>query len=177
MKRHLRRSIAALSAAILAVALSPVAARADFSVLVTGLESQTGSLYTYNYSVGNTGTVAVSEFDIAVNDPIGLTSIVAPSDFFISYTPGDSSISFIATDAGIAPGSFGFFSITSTSAPGLMADQALGLDPSSFIPGIFQGSVIAPSVVPEPSSLLMLSLGTAGVLGRLARARRRPTTA
>ena len=170
-----------LPLALLALATLAPQARAGFNAMVVETNAQQpGGLYLYTYVVlntGGTGATPISEFDLGVNDPIGLTMISSPSDFINFYSPGDASISFIATDAGIAAGSAGVFSFESASAPGLVADQALGYD-ANFNQSSIQGFITGAAVVPEPSSLLMLGLGSAGVLGLLARSRgRRPAAA
>ena len=168
-----------LTYAILALALSFTPARAGFNASVTATEApRAGGLYLYTYtvSVAASSTVSASEFDVAVNDPIGLGSITPPNDFFTFYSPGDSTISFTAFDAGITPGHSGTFSFTSLSAPGrgMVPDLIRGLDSSTFTVDDIPGMIIGPAVVPEPSSLLLCALGGVGV-GLLARARRRPS--
>ena len=151
-------------------------ASAAFNVSVTASETQLDTnSYLYSYLVSNraSSSVAVSEFDISVNDPFGVTSLTAPGDFFTFYNPGDLSIAFYATDAGIAPGMSATFSFISSSAPGLVPDLVRGLDSSTFNNVDSPGMVIgAATAVPEPSSLVLCLLGASGLAAR-HRSRRR----
>ena len=169
----MRRS--GLLCTILALACGPAAARAGFDVSISATDTrQANGNYLYSYTVTDlpTSTIAITEFDIAVNDPIGVTSIKSPSDFFTFYNPGDSSLTFTTFDDGILPGSAGVFSFISSSAPGLVPELIRGLDPSTFTVVDVPGTVIGPSLaVPEPSSLLMCGLGAVGSLGLIARSR------
>ena len=122
-----------------------------------------------------TSTVSISEFDLAVNDPIGLTSITNPNNFITFYNPGDSFITFTTFDGGIAPGSAGVFLFISFSGPGLVSDLVRGLDSSLFNNVDVSGIVVGPATVPEPSSLLLCGLGAVAPLGLALRSRwRRP---
>ena len=151
MNRHHRSRL--LPLALLALACLAPAARAGFSAsVVTNGAKQADGLYLYSYAVINTGTAPLSEFDVNVNDPIGLTNISSPNDFITFYAPGDPSISFLATDNGIAAGGIGAFSFESASQPGLVAYQVISYDPNTFAPSVVQGFVLGAAIVPEPAS-------------------------
>ncbi len=164
---------------ILAGVLGSATAEAGFDVSITGSATQqAGGAYLYSYILidNPSSTVAISEFNIALNDPIGVSLITSPSDFFTFYNPGDPVITFDAFDTGISPGSAGVFSFVSMSAPGLVAESIVGLDSSTFTAQTSSGMVIgAASVVPEPSSVVMLGIGVLGSFGWLARSRRHRT--
>ena len=174
---------AVLCGVCIAVSLSLAPAQGAFiaseTATVTPLMGGTSYLYSYTVTVSALSTVSASEFDLALNAPIDPNSIISPSNFFSFYTLGDPFITFTAFDNGtaangISPGSSGTFSFTSAYAPAMASYQVVGLDPS-FTTDIVAGATLAPSVVPEPSSLLLASLGMGGILGGFLRSRRRST--
>ena len=172
-RSHFRRLAFLYAGLVLACAQAPARAGFDASVAVNVTSS--GDLYTYTYTVtvAADSTVPVSEFDVAVNDPVGLTSITTPGDFGYFYNPGDPYIAFSITgiDDGIDAGQSGIFSFTSLSAPGLVSDQLQGLDSSTFTVDSDPGVILGAAIVPEPSSLMLCALGGIGV-GLFGRARR-----
>jgi hypothetical protein len=95
-----------------------------------------------------------------------------PSGFINLYTLGDPIISFFSTDPStdIAPGSSEEFSFISTSNPIMQPYQLSTFDGTGNTVG---GSVLAPTFVPEPSSLVLWGLSAFGVIGRLAGVRYR----
>ncbi len=168
----MRRSV--IFCALLVLACGAVDARAGFDVSISASDTrQADGSYLYSYALMNaaTSTVSISEFDLAVNDPIGLTSITTPSNFITFYNPGDTSITFTAIDGGIAPGSVGVFSFISFSGPGMVSDLIRGLDSSTFNNTDVSGIVVGPATVPEPSSLLLCGLGAIAPLGLALRSR------
>jgi hypothetical protein len=161
-------------------------ARADLvasvSVDVTP-EAGAMSLYSYAVTVDPTSTLAVSEFDLnltsgtfsGINTPVGapLSSIMMPNGFINLYTFGDPTISFFSTSEAtdIAPGTFGIFSFISTSNPTMLQPfQLTSFDGSG---GTVTGSILGPTSVPEPSSLVLCGLGALALLVRLAHDRLR----
>jgi hypothetical protein len=141
------------------------------------------SLYSYAVTVDPTSTLAVSEFDLnltsgtfsGINTPVGapLSSIIMPNGFINLYTLGDPTISFFSTSEAtdIAPGTFGIFSFISTSNPTML--QPFELTSFDGSGGTEMGSILGPTSVPEPSSLVLCGLGALVLLGRLAHARLR----
>jgi hypothetical protein len=170
---------------LLAAGLAPARGGlvASVSVVVTP-EAGGISLYDYTVAVGAASTSAVSEFDLnltsesfsGINTPLGapLSSITMPTGFINLYTLGDPTISFYSTDPStdIAPGTSALFSFLSTSSPVAMQPYRLSTLDGSGSPPVL-GSVLGPTLVPEPSALLLLGLGALGGIGGLARARRR----
>ena len=141
------------------------------------------SLYTYTVAVDPTSTLAVSEFDLnltsgstsGINTPVGapLSSITMPNGFINLYTLGDPTISFFSTSAStdIAPATSEMFSFISTSNPTMLQPfQLTSFDGSG---GTVMGSVLGPTSVPEPSSLVLSGLGVMGLMGWLANIRPR----
>ncbi len=172
---HIVRTV--LFGALIALGMTSAPARAAFvATESTTVTASTGGSYLYSYTiaVAPTSTVAATEFDLQLNAAIDPNSIISPSDFFTFYTPGDPFITFTAFDNGIAPGSSGTFSFTSTVGPGMGGYSTSGLDNSNFSNPSVQGMTFVPGVtVPEPSSLLLTGLGACGALGGYARSRRR----
>ncbi len=165
----------------LIICLGSVApARASFiATETTNVVAVNPSLYFYSYTVtvSAASTSSVSEFDLALSAPILDAGITFPMNFFSFYTSGDPFITFTAFDngapfIGIAPGSSGTFSFYSNYAPGAFGYQASGFDTNSGTPGAIQGTTLAPSLVPEPASLLMSGLGLCMALGLGVRSRR-----
>jgi PEP-CTERM motif len=182
MTRHARLATLTFGLMIL-LSFGIVPARAGLIGSVSvNITPETGglSLYTYTVSVDSASTSAVSEFDLNITagktsgiiTPVGalLSSITMPTGFINLYTLGDPTISFLSTDAStdISPGSMGVFSFVSTSNPILQPFQLSTFDGTG---STVMGSVLAPTSVPEPSSLVLSGLGAMGVIGWLARAR------
>lgn len=160
-------------------------ALADFTATVTPtITSQGGGVFLYSYLVTDTAssTSPIAEFDLSLTilptsgviTPTGATiaSITAPTGFLKLYTSGDPSISFVSSDPStdIQPGSSVTFSFTSTFAAVLVPYQLQTFDGSGKV---ITGSILAPATVPEPSSLLLIGLGTLGLMGRHALSKRR----
>ena len=158
--RRLAGSLALAGA--LGVLFSAGAARAQVGI-ASGVQTTNGTLFNYSYSVTNLSTSG-QDFPVitfaAPSTPGGLTNLMAPTGFQISFDPGvpggglvsflEDSKSFSSTPA--------VFSFTSTFAPTLSPFQAIGFDAvGNSITS--SGTVFAP--VPEAST--MVSLG-AGVL-------------
>ena len=176
---------ALLLGAFLAIALGDTAVRGDFiATESTSVQKLSSNLYFYSYtvSVSANSTASASEFDLSLNAPVMENTIVNPTNFFAFYTSGDPFITFTAFDngtpfSGIAPGSSGTFSFYSSFSPVMGFYQTSGFDSTSGVFSTVTGSVLVPGLVPEPSSLLLSSLGFCGVLGLVARSRSREVVA
>ena len=169
------RLVWALLAAVAAVATGP-AVRADLmtTVLPTVLPGA-GGTYDYSYLVTNaaTSTVGIAEFDLSAADTANLTNIVNPDGFIDAYATGFEDIEFYAVDTspGIAPGSSGVFSFTSTVAPDVGFYQSVGYDGTTGEPFESGGNTATPTAVPEPATAAVAGLAAAAAgLGRRRRA-------
>jgi PEP-CTERM motif len=184
MPRRAKLATLACAFVILSAAgISPARAGLLASVsVVIAPEGDGMSLYTYTVSVDPASTSAVSEFDLnltsgttsGIDTPVGapLSSITMANGFINLYTLGDPTISFYSTDPStdIAAGTSGMFSFISLSDPVSQPYQLSTFDGSG---GVVVGSVLAPTSVPEPSTLVLSGLGALGVVGVIARTRRR----
>lgn len=124
-----------------------------------------GGVYTYSYTVNNTGT----PYDLAIIDvPIGssvvVTGATAPTGFVItSDGPPINLVSFLedndfSTPQTFAPGSsVKFFTYQSTSGPGTVIFSALDANGDNYT-----GTTL--SAVPEPSGLLLLGFSALPLL-------------
>jgi hypothetical protein len=188
MPRHLRL-VTLTFGLILLFVFGIVPARAGMIASVSvDITPEAGgmSLYAYTVSVSSQSTSAVSEFDLnitsgtasGINTPVGapLSSITMANGFINLYTTGDPTISFLSTDPStdIMPGTSGMFSFVSTSNPVLQPFLLSTFDGSG---NTVAGSVLAPTFVPEPSSLALSSLGAMGLIGWLAHRRVRKRAA
>lgn len=148
-----------LLAIALATALSAGITQAQVTVPSTVAFNMGTGLYTYSYSVMNSGPT----FDLAVvNVPVApasnLMNLTSPSGFIISFDPGPGIVSFLEdSDPGtlptFAPGSSrGLFTFTSSLAPATVTFDALDVGGNSFM-----GTTSSPNVViPEPGALSLL---------------------
>lgn len=148
------------------------AAQAAFAEVSLNLDSssETGGVWTYNYSMDNSsGSGYVYNVFLNTIDPV---TVASPSGWSGSYASGGVTWH---TDSWVAPGlsAVSGFTITSPYAPGTLIwaiDVASGTVPS------FDGSVSGPSKgagTPEPASLCLLGLavGPALAWGRRRRGR------
>ena len=151
----------------------------DLSVDVTHASS---GLYTYSYTlaVESSSTLGAGELDLAVSPFANLSAISAPAGWDVFYTPGspgDSAITFSSPDPStdLAPGTVGFFSMSSLVGPALASDIVRGFDDSTGTFDQNSGTILTASV-PEPSGFVLGALALLGVAYPVVRgpARRRP---
>jgi hypothetical protein len=156
-----------LAAAMLATVASIPCARAD---LITSLEVTTkavaGGLTEYDYTFSNlsSSTVNASFLFIAVDTTANLTALTGPTGWDVSYATGDLAIAFTSPDPSvdILPGSSGVLSFDSPLAPHLASYEAAGIDGSgNFVTN--DGAILSASV-PEPLSVVLLTVGVLGIL-------------
>ncbi len=157
-----------LALALAAIAGGRPSARAD---LVTSLGVSTmavsGGLTDYDYTLADlsASTVTASFFFVDVSSTANLTALSAPTGWDISYTPGDTAVGFTSSDSSydIAVGATGLFSFDSTLAPQMAPYEIAGVDANyNYVPN--DGMILSASV-PEPSSVVLCTLGVLGVLG------------
>ncbi len=159
-------------AGALGALFSAGAAHAQVSIL-SNVQSTNGTLFSYSYSVTNPSTSGTDFPIITLAAPPfagGVTNLVAPTGFQISFDPGTSAgglVSFLE-DTQTFSSTPAVFSFDSAFAPTVSQYQAVGFDSSGN--GIMSGgSVLTP--VPEASTLV--SLGAGLVMLTFVAARRR----
>jgi hypothetical protein len=139
----------------------------DGTVTVTDVVTPIGSLFQYDYTVTD-GTGELAVLDIAVTPGIDISGLTAPGGAF-DFT---STVDTVNTPTG--PEEFvsflennGVFS--STPESGFIFDSTVAPSASTFDVTLFDGttgsgSVQAPVVTPEPSSLALCVLAGAALL-------------
>ena len=126
------------------------------------------NLYTYSYSVENTGPSDLALISIPAIPAANISGASAPTGFSVIFDSFQGFVSFVEdgdlfTDQTFAGGSIiSPFQVTSALAPGTVTFTAFDIEGSEFT-----GSVVAP--VPEPSSLLLVGLALLPVSARRRR--------
>lgn len=157
-------------AIVLASALTSLAASARGDLVTTltvDVTAQPGALNLYQYTLSNlsNSTLPVVQFDLAVAADADLQDVTVPAGWSFDYAPDAVAVSFYSDgpDSDLAPGETGLFSILSRLGPVLMDSFVIGSDPPGQIVG--QGRIGSPgaAAVPEPSSLVLATLGLAAL--------------
>jgi P pilus assembly chaperone PapD len=150
------------------MAISAVAT-AQAAVVITGTATLNAGIYTYSYSVTNSGSTELTIIDIPIGESVTVSNESAPTGFTaISDGPPVNLVSFFP-DSGFASGTFApgstveFFTYQSTSAPFMVTFNAQDVNGD-----VFSGQTI--SAVPEPSGLMLIA---ASAVPLLAARRRR----
>lgn len=178
-----------LSLAIAAgLAASTLSGQAQ-SVVVTGALTDvpgSGGVFDYTLTLHNTGTEAIQSLWVGwipgvfdITSPTGVGNTVGWTS-----TPDGNSIQYGGTAGTAIPvGGSGVFTFDSTSTPAQFASDAAGdstaygvNDPNqlSFTLDAPNTATFNPQVVPEPSTVGLMALGSLSLLGTLRRTFRRP---
>lgn len=176
LPRPCRLASALALAGALDALFSAGAARAQVNI-ISNVQTASGSLFNYSYSVTNS-SLSGQDFPVitlaAPGLPDGLTSLMAPTGFKISFDPGQGGgglVSFLE-DSQMFSSTPAVFSFNSAFAPTVSQFQAVGFDNNGN--GITAaGTVLTPAPVPEASTLISLGAGVLLLTFSVVR-RRRP---
>ena len=166
----MRCYIGLLASTLASLVLLP-AAQAD-SILVDPSVSGSSGAYSYSYEIENQTSVGLLLFSLTFTGDLG--TIQSPTGW-LSTTgtagPGETLVEWISTDVPFdvpALGTLSGFSFTSDSGPGIVAFSTFDENFSEF-----DGQTTGPiaSTVPEPSSMVMVFIGTGLLLGAHIRSR------
>ncbi len=160
-----------LAGALLCALVLPSAAQAEPIMLNSTVTTLSTGLFRYVYSVANTSTFDYSAISInVIDEPNAVQNLFRPTGFRAFFDPGLGQVDFVENRRNFTAGSIiSGFGFDSPYAPNLSVFTALRLD-SNFNPVTVQGTVLAPAAVPEPTTMIMLGTGLAGIA---AKARRR----
>lgn len=168
-----------LGAAVLAVALMPGAARAQVAVTITPtITADGGGVNTFAYTLQDTGSSTLGEFQLNVPDSTQLTNVMSPAGWAI-FPGSTTNVDWYSTASSfdIAPGSsLSGFSFDDALPAGSQGYFVQSYDDNSTATGTTQGPVPATAPVPEASSvvslglLLMLGMGGVAVARKKAKA-------
>lgn len=126
------------------------------------------NLYTYTYSIENSGPQVLALISIPGNATANIAGVLTPTGFSLNFDAFQGFISFtedndVTTDQSFAVGlTISPFQFTSPLAPGTVTFTAFDIEGTEFT-----GSTIAP--IPEPSSMLLVSLALFQVTTRRRR--------
>jgi hypothetical protein len=145
-------------------------ARGDFLVTLSDDVSRTaGGQYLYQYTLTNEDASDLNAFSFILNVSTGaaLDPITGPPGWEITYALGDSVISWdsLSSLTDLTPGASALFTFVSPLGPGPQDYAVLGSDAAGISFGSVQATTLGPSAVPEPSTLLLCSIGLLGLLG------------
>jgi hypothetical protein len=169
-----------LVAALIALAASAHSARAELvTTLTVSTKSVAGGLTEFDYTLTNSpaSTITASSLFVAVDPTANLTMLTAPTGWDISYATGDPAVAFTSPDPSvdIVPGASGLFSFDSPLFPNPAAYEVAGID-ANFDYITNDGTILS-AAVPEPASVVLLTVSVLGILGlrhRLKRSRSTP---
>jgi hypothetical protein len=171
-----RNRLRFLSSFVLLVGtLTSGVARGGFltTLQVTVIETTSGS-YQYNYTIDNTSasTLPAVEFTLSVDPAANLQSPFGPSNWIITYDPGNQVIDWASPSSadGVLAGESATFGFTSALPPLTQSYSVLGINDTTGDVGFTVGMILSPgsSSVPEPSSLALLVMGALPSMGRWA---------
>lgn len=175
LKPSALRKTAALGLALLAAAWLPAQAHAQVNATILPVFTP-GTPSTFTYTLTNTGTETIGEFDLAVPPTSALTNITAPTGFIGLYTTGDTFVQWLSTDPSTditAGQTLGGFSFQTTAPAGTDSFLVRNADNGDSRGGSTVGPGAPPAAVPEPSSMAAFSCGTLGLAGLILAARRK----
>lgn len=153
--------------------IAPVACAGLITSLSVEVSPGAGGQFRYDYTLTNESTsdLPVIGFALDIAATADLTNLIGPSGWNVSYSTGDTVISWESPDPStdLLPGFGAVFSFLSPLEPGLSDYLILGLDENT---GRFEtnfGQIAGPgpsiSTIPEPSSILLACIGLLGFIG------------
>ena len=150
-------------AGVLLWLVTSVSSSAASDIIVTAdVEQQNGGMYLYDYTLINPAQSNLLAINLSISaaSDASLQSFTEPSGWVVSYTPGDTVVSWSISDVqySISSGNMADFTFLSLRPPALGQYSALGFDPDTFAIGFSSGDIASPVVasVPEPSSIKLI---------------------
>jgi PEP-CTERM motif len=166
---HLHSSLGYLIARCLLLGVASVVTSQAAVTINSSFNLDSGTnLYTYSYSVENTGLTDLALISIPANSSANIAGVLAPTGFSLVFDSFQGSINLLEdsdlfTDQSFASGSIvSPFQFTSALAPATVTFTAFDVEGNEFT-----GSAVAP--IPEPSSLLLVGLALLPVSARRRR--------
>ena len=149
--------------ALLIGAMMGAPAKAEFVAIVTDSVEQDSSdrwRYTYNVANESDSDAHIFALDLAVGFDVEVMDIRSPNGWQVFYQVGDAGLSWLSGDPrwDIAPGNAVAFSILANAPPGDYVATVEGeADDGSIVR--LSVPVRAPSLVPEPSTMMLSAAG------------------
>ncbi len=176
-----------LAGALLCALALPNAVRAEPIMLTPTVTNQGNGLFSYQYTVVNTSSFDFSAVSIMNLPRIAnaVQNIITPAGFNAFFDPGLGQLDFVIGSLdpafpGFAAGStISGFSFLSPFGPGLTDFTATRLD-ENFAPVEVSGTLLAPqqnqgAPVPEPTTMILLATGLAGLATKAYRGKAKKT--